>query len=73
MQRAQPFGVALHVIAEPGGGAPTLYLPSLLNKFFPTAQSAAAGNAPTQTTSEGLAASTLAQSLMSSCRRDIRH
>ncbi len=43
VQRARPFGVALHVLAEPGGGAPTLYLPTLLNKFFPSSASGSAG------------------------------
>ena len=43
VQRARPFGVALHVLAEPGGGAPTLYLPTLLKEFFPSSASESAG------------------------------
>lgn len=34
---ARPLGIAAHVLAEPGGGAPTVYPSSLEKSFFPTA------------------------------------
>jgi hypothetical protein len=31
---SRPFGIALHVLAEPGGGAPVLYESTLLETYF---------------------------------------
>lgn len=34
---AKPLGIAAHVLAEPGGGAPSVYPASLEKAFFPEA------------------------------------
>ncbi len=36
---ARPLGIAAHVLAEPGGGAPSVYPASLEKAFFPEAGS----------------------------------
>lgn len=40
---SRPFGIALHVLAEPGGGAPVLYQATLLEMYFPSSAAAQTG------------------------------
>lgn len=43
---SRPFGIALHVLAEPGGGAPVLYQSTLLQTYFPSSVAAQTGAIP---------------------------